>query len=89
MRIDIESGFSSPVCLFAELPLPHIINGTEAELIGARRDQAIDRHCCGHRLNIGLQDGPGSIWKKENQVFFTPRSTHTHVLFISMLNHSP
>lgn len=59
--VDVGSGWSSPVCLLAELPLPHIINGTEAELIGARRDQAIDRHRCGLRLDIGQQDGPGSI----------------------------
>lgn len=58
---DIGSVFSSPVGLLAELPLPHIINGTEAELIGARRDQAIDRHCYGLWLDIGQQDGPGSV----------------------------
>lgn len=67
-RTDIGSGLSSPVCLLAELPLPHIINGTEAELIGARRDQAIDRHRHGLWLNAGQQDGPGSVWNTGEHV---------------------
>lgn len=63
--------FSSPLCLLAELPLAHIINGTEAELIGACRDQTIDRHCRGLRLNTGQQDGPGSIWNQRELKFYT------------------
>lgn len=34
----------SPVRVLAELPLPHVVDRTETELVGARRDQALDRH---------------------------------------------
>lgn len=61
----LGSVLNSPVSLLAELPLAHIVNGTEAELIGARRDQAIHRHRYGLGLDIGQQDGPGSVWNKE------------------------
>lgn len=61
-------GRGSPVRLLAELSLPHIINGTEAELVGTRRDQAIDRHCRGLGLDAGQQDGPGSVWNTQQQL---------------------
>jgi len=63
---DVGSVFHSPLGLLAELPLAHVVNGTEAELIGARRDQAVDRHRYGLRLDIGQQDGPRSVWNEEN-----------------------
>lgn len=77
---DIKSVFSSPVCLLAKLSLSHIINSTEAELIGASWDQAVDRHCCGLWFNIGQQDGPGSIYKTENQLLhlFSYMRIHTN-----------
>lgn len=34
----------SPVRVLAELPLPHVVDRTETELVGARGDQALDRH---------------------------------------------
>lgn len=63
--IDKGSSFGSPLRLLAELPLPHVVNGTEAELIGARRDQAVDHHRRGLGLDIGQQDRPGSICNKQ------------------------
>lgn len=34
----------SPVRVLAELPLPHVVDRTETKLVGARGDQALDRH---------------------------------------------
>lgn len=67
----------SPVCLLTELPLPNIINGTEAELIGASRDEAVDRHCCGVRFDIRQEDGPGSIWNKAKSKGSSSTGTQT------------
>lgn len=68
-------GRGSPVRLLAELSLPHVIHGAEAELIGTRRDQAIDRHCRGLGLDAGQQDGPGSVCNRDPQLLLS----HLHL----------
>lgn len=67
---DLGRGLGSPLRFLAELSLPHVINGAQAELIGARRDQAVDRHRRGLGLDAGQQDGPGSVWNREQAAFF-------------------
>lgn len=41
-----KSWGSSPLSLLAELALPHVVDSAQAELVGASRDQTVDRHRC-------------------------------------------
>lgn len=61
-------GRGSPLRLLAELSLPDIVDGTEAELVGAGGDQAVDGHCGRLGLDAGQQDRPGSVWNTEKRV---------------------
>lgn len=52
---------SSPVSLLAELALANVVDGTQAELVRACRDQPVDRYSSRLWLNVGQQDRPRSV----------------------------
>lgn len=55
-------GLGSPLRLLAELSLPDVVDGTEAELVGARGDEAVDGDGGRLGLDAGQQDRPGGVW---------------------------
>lgn len=50
-----------PVRLFAELASADVVDGTQAELVGARRDEAADGNASRLRLDVGQQHRPGGV----------------------------
>lgn len=50
-----------PIGLLAELASAHVVDGTQAELVGAGRDEAADGDPCGLRLDVGEEHGPRRI----------------------------
>lgn len=50
-----------PVSLFAELASAHVVDGTQAELVGACWDEASDGNPSRLWLNIGQQHCPRGI----------------------------
>lgn len=56
-----------PVSLFAELAPTHVIDGAQAELVGARWDEATNSNPGGLWLNVGQQHCPRGIWDGEDE----------------------
>ena len=52
----------SPLRVLAELSFPHVVDGTETELIGARGNQALDRHRGSLGVHTGQEHSPGGIY---------------------------
>lgn len=50
-----------PVSLFAELASAHVVDGTQAELVGARWDEATDGDPGRLWFNVGQQHRPRGI----------------------------
>lgn len=53
----------SPLRVLAELSLPHVVDCTKAELVGACRHQALDHHRGSLRVHTGQEHGPGCIYE--------------------------
>lgn len=53
----------SPLRVLAELSLPHVVDGTKTELVGARGHQALDHYRGSLGVHAGQEHGPGGIYK--------------------------
>ena len=51
----------SPLRVFAELSLPHVVDSAKAELVGPCGDQALDHHGGSFRVHAGQEHCPGGI----------------------------
>lgn len=58
-----EHVLPSPLRVLAELSLPHVVDGTKTELVGARGHQALDHHGGSLGVHAGQEHGPGGIYK--------------------------
>lgn len=56
-----ETKHHPPIGLLAKLASAYIVDGTQAELIGARRDETTNDHAGGLRLNVGQQHRPRGV----------------------------
>lgn len=59
-------GQNLPLALFAELPSAHVVDGAQAELIGARRGEAAHHHPVGLRMDVGEEHRPRSVWQRKS-----------------------
>lgn len=60
----LEEPGSLPLRVLAELSFPHVIDCTEAELVGTCGNQALDGHRGSLRVHTGQEHGPWSIYRE-------------------------